>query len=284
VGRLSSVWKTIKRDRYLTISLLLLLITWALVFVYPAPHDPNRQRLPDRLLSPLESSEYPLGTDQLGRDVLSNLLLGTRASLRIAGIVVVLSFVIGCFLGIIAGYSGGAIEALLMRLVDLQLSMPTFLVALAGAAILGKGVWKLIGILVFTGWVRYARVARGATLSTKELVYVEAARSVGAGNLRIMLRHIFPNVAGPVLVMAFIHTPMVIMTEASLSFLGFGLPANVASIGKMINAGYPYLLRGDWWISLLPGAVLFWIAMAINLFTSAIRDRLDPKLRSAQRR
>jgi len=284
MGRLRNIWRVIKRDRYLTIAMLLLVMTWALVFVYPVPHDPNRQSLPDRLLSPIENGKYLLGTDQLGRDVLSNLLLGMRNSLWIAAIVVVMSFVIGSFLGIIAGYFGGITETLLMRLVDLQLSMPTFLVALAGAAILGKGVWKLIGVLVFTGWVRYARVARAATLSTKELVYVEAARSVGAGNLRIMLRHIFPNVAGPVLVMAFIHTPMVIMTEASLSFLGFGLPAKVASIGKMINMGYPYLLRGDWWISLLPGAVLFWIAMVINLFTSAIRDRLDPKLRSAQRR
>lgn len=280
---LGALWKTLKRDRFLTGASLLLILTWAAVSFWPAPHDPNRQSLPDRLLAPFENSAHPLGTDQLGRDVLSNLLLGTRSSLRIAVIVVVLSFAIGAATGIVAGYKGGITDALLMRLVDLQLSLPTFLVALAGAAIIGKGVWKLIGILAFTGWVKYARVARAATLSTKELVFVEAARCVGVSNVRIMARHILPNVAGPVLVMAFIHAPMVIMTEASLSFLGFGLPEKVASIGKMINAGYPYLLRGDWWVSLLPGAVLFWVAMVINLFTGAIRDRLDPKLRSAQR-
>ncbi len=280
---LGTLWTSLKRDRYLATAALFLILTWGVVTFWPAPHDPNRQSLPDRLHAPFENDAYPLGTDQLGRDVLSNLLLGTRSSLRIAAIVVVLSFTIGAAIGIVAGYSGGVTDALLMRLVDLQLSLPTFLVALAGAAILGKGVWKLIGILVFTGWVGYARVARAATLSTKELVYVEAARCVGASTVRIMIRHILPNVAGPILVMAFIHAPMVIMTEASLSFLGFGLPEKVASIGKMINAGYPYLLRGDWWVSLLPGAVLFWVAMVINLFTGAIRDRLDPKLRSAQR-
>lgn len=246
----------------------------------PTPYDPNYQELRNRLVPPFKDSVHLLGTDQLGRDVFSNLVLGTRVTFQIAGIVVFVSFTIGTSLGICSGYYGGILDSILMRLVDLELSLPTFLVALAGAALVGKGFWKLVAILMFTGWVRYARVARAATLSIREMTYVKAAQSVGAGNAHIMCRHILPNMVGPTLVIAFVHAPMVMMTEATLSFLGFGLPEKVPSIGKMVNTGYPYLLRGDWWMSLLPGAVLFWIVMVINLFTSAVRDQLDPRLRN----
>jgi peptide/nickel transport system permease protein len=278
MATLRNLAKLLAKDHYLLVVTLIVLFTAMSFFLIPCRQDPNYQELRNRLIPPFKDSSYLLGTDHLGRDVLSNLIAGARVTFEISSIVVICSFMIGTGLGICSGYYGGILDSILMRIVDLQLSLPTFLVALSGAALIGRDFWKLVALLIFTGWTSYARVARAATLAIRGMAYTEAAKSVGASSMRIMLRYILPNIAGATLIMAFVHAPMVMMTEASLSFLGFGLPEKVPSIGKMVSTGYPYLLRGDWWMSLLPGAVLFWIVMVINLFTSAIRDQLDPRL------
>ena len=260
-----------------------------------APHNPfdlTTLELGDARLPPAwmaaGKSTYLLGTDEQGRDILSTLMYGARISLVVSIASVLLSVLIGVTLGLIAGFRGGWIDGFLMRLCDVMLSFPAILVALLIAGV-GRALFPnahtsvafgvLIVALTLTGWVQYARTVRGSTLVERNKEYVQAARVTGVAPLRIMVRHVLPNVLGPVLVLATIHIATAIITEATLSFLGVGVPPTSPSLGTLIGQGNNYLFSGEWWISIFPGIMLITIALSVNLLGDWLRDALNPRLR-----
>jgi peptide/nickel transport system permease protein len=260
-----------------------------------APHDPfdlttlvlSDARKPPAWL-PEGSARYLLGTDDQGRDILSAVIYGARISLVVGIVSVLLSMVIGVSLGLLAGFRGGWIDGFLMRLCDVMLSFPPILVALLIAGV-GRALFPsahntvafgvLIISLTLTGWVQYARTVRGSTMVERNKEYVQAARVTGVAPLRIMLRHVLPNVLGPVLVLATIHVATAIITEATLSFLGVGVPPTQPSLGTLIRVGNDYLFSGEWWITIFPGVMLILIALSVNLLGDWLRDALNPRLR-----
>jgi peptide/nickel transport system permease protein len=234
------------------------------------------------------SSKYLLGTDDQGRDILSALMYGTRISLVVGFASVLVSLVLGVGLGLIAGFRGGWLDAFLMRLCDVMLSFPAILVALLIAGV-GRALFPnaddslAIGVLIIsislTGWVQYARTVRGTTLVERNKEYVQAARVTGVAPLRIMLRHVLPNVLGPVTVLATIQVAAAIIIEATLSFLGVGVPPTSPSLGTLIRIGNDFLFSGEWWITIFPGVTLVLIALSVNLLGDWLRDALNPRLR-----
>jgi len=234
-------------------------------------------------------AQYPLGTDNQGRDILSTIMHGARISLGVGLAAVLLSLVLGVSLGLIAGYVGGRFDALIMRIADVQLSFPAILIALlidgfARVALPGDQHDQLaIPVLVlaigFAGWVQYARTVRGSTMVEKSKEYVQAARVIGRRPLAIMVSHVLPNVVGPVLVIATIHIATAIITEATLSFLGVGVPATRPSLGTLIRIGNEFLYSGEWWITVFPGAALVVLVLPVNLLGDWLRDALNLKLR-----
>jgi len=259
------------------------------------PHDPfdlatlslSNARLPPAWMEG-GSRNYLLGTDDQGRDILSALFYGARLSLAVGLASVLLSVVIGVGLGLLSGFVGGRTDAFLMRLCDVMLSFPSILVALLinGVAramfphaqdTLALGVLTLA--IALPGWVQYARTVRGSTMVERNKEYVQAARVIGVAPLRIMFRHVLPNVMGPVLVLATIQVASSILTEATLSFLGVGVPPTSPSLGTLIRNGNDYLFSGDWWITIFPGAMLVLIALSVNLLGDWLRDALNPRLR-----
>jgi len=262
---------------------------------FVAPHNPfdlTTLELSDARLPPAwseaGSSKYLLGTDDQGRDILSALMYGARISLAVGFASVVLSVVVGVGLGLLAGFYGGWIDAALMRLCDVMLSFPAILVALLIAGV-GRALFPnaqdslALGVLIIsitlTGWVQYARTVRGSTLVERNKEYVQAARVTGVTPLRIMRRHVLPNVMGPVLVLATIQVATAIITEATLSFLGVGAPPTSPSLGTLIRIGNDYLFSGEWWITVFPGAMLVTISLSVNLLGDWLRDALNPRLR-----
>lgn len=260
-----------------------------------APHNPfdlTTLELSDARLPPawLEGGKarFFLGTDDQGRDILSALMYGARISLAVGIISVILSVVIGVALGLLAGFLGGWIDTLLMRICDVMLSFPPILVALLIAGV-GRAMFPnahtsvAFGVLIIsitlTGWVQYARTVRGTTLVERNKEYVQAARVTGVASHRIMLRHVLPNVMGPVMVLATIQVATAIITEATLSFLGVGVPPTSPSLGTLIRVGNDYLFSGEWWITVWPGLMLILIALSVNLLGDWLRDALNPRLR-----
>ena len=267
----------------------------ALFANWVAPHNPfdlTTLELSDARIPPVWSEEggwkYILGTDDQGRDILSALMYGARISLIVGLASVALSVVVGAALGLLAGFKGGWIDSVLMRLCDVMLSFPAILVALLIAGV-GRALFPnaneslAFGVLIIsislTGWVQYARTVRGSTMVERNKEYVQAARVTGVAPLRIMVKHVLPNVMGPVMVLATIQVATAIITEATLSFLGVGAPPTSPSLGTLIRVGNDYLFSGEWWITIFPGLMLVLIALSVNLLGDWLRDALNPRLR-----
>jgi peptide/nickel transport system permease protein len=273
----------------------LLCVTCALGANWIAPHNPfdlATLDLTDARLPPAwiegGSAKYLFGTDDQGRDILSALMYGSRISLFVGLASVALSMLIGVGLGLLSGFVGGAVDAFIMRVCDVMLSFPAILVALlidgAGRAMFPNAHESLaFSVLVIaialTGWVQYARTVRGSTMVERNKEYVQAARVIGVAPLRVMFRHVLPNVLGPVLVLATIQIAGAIITEATLSFLGVGVPPTSPSLGTLIRIGQDFLFSGEWWITIFPGMMLVLIALSVNLLGDWLRDALNPRLR-----
>jgi peptide/nickel transport system permease protein len=260
-----------------------------------APHDPfdlatldlANARLPPAWVDGGDW-RFVLGTDDQGRDLLSALFYGARISLLVGLASVLLSLVVGVALGLLSGFVGGRVDAFIMRVCDVMLSFPSILIALlidgVGRAMFPDAHGALaFGVLIIaislSGWVQYARTVRGSTMVERQKEYVQAARVIGVAPLRIMFRHVLPNVTGPVLVLATIQVAAAILTEATLSFLGVGVPPTSPSLGTLIRVGNDFLFSGEWWITIFPGLMLVLIALSVNLLGDWLRDALNPRLR-----
>lgn len=239
------------------------------------PYGPADSNLVKTLQAP--SRAHWMGTDQLGRDLFTRILYGARVSLAIGLVTVGISGVIGLAVGLVSGYLGGLIDVILMRLVDVQLSFPFILLALVVNAILGIGLQNIILTLIITGWVVYARLVRGEVLALKTLDYVEAARASGARQMRIVARHLLPNLWTPVIILSSLQVAQFIVAEAAISFLGFGVQPPMASWGNMLNEGKTYIYNA-WWMTTFPGMALVLTALGVNLVGDWLRDTLDPRL------
>ena len=276
--------------------LTLICVGGALLAPWLSPQDPFNMaalNLNDAFTPPAWDARgnavYPLGTDNQGRDILSTIMHGARISLGVGLASVFFSLILGVTAGLLAGYYGGRLDAIIMRVADVQLSFPAILIALlidgvARVALPGDQHDQLaIPVLVlaigFAGWVQYARTIRGSTMVEKSKEYVQAARVIGRRPLAIMLSHVLPNVLGPVLVIATIHIATAIITEATLSFLGVGVPATRPSLGTLIRIGNEFLYSGEWWITVFPGVGLVVLVLSVNLLGDWLRDALNPKLR-----
>ncbi|MET3444621.1 peptide/nickel transport system permease protein [Variovorax paradoxus] len=277
-------------------ALMALACVFCAVFAgWVSPHNPfdlATLELGDARLPPAWSAEgsskYLLGTDDQGRDILSAVIYGARISLIVGIVSVLLSITVGVVFGLLAGFLGGWLDSFLMRVCDVMLSFPPILVALLIAGV-GRALFPgaheslAFGVLIIsislTGWVQYARTVRGSTLVERNKEYVQAARVTGVAPLRIMLRHVLPNVMGPVMVLATIQVATAIITEATLSFLGVGVPPTSPSLGTLISIGNQYLFSGEWWITVFPGLMLVLIALSVNLLGDWLRDALNPRLR-----
>ena len=269
--------------------LLLALIVLAAIFapwLSPQnPYDLSRLDVMDSRMAPGEKSAdgqltFLLGTDEQGRDMLSAILYGIRISVMVGVVSTVIALVLGLTLGLVAGYSGGRLESFIMRVADIQLSFPPILIALILLALTGQGVGKIIIALVAVQWAYYARTARSAALVERKKEYIEAATALGLSPRRIMLRHLLPNCLPPLIVIAALQVASAISLEATLSFLGLGLPVTEPSLGLLIANGFQYLLSGKYWISFFPGIALLLTVVAINLVADQLRDVLNPRLQT----
>ncbi|WP_245579509.1 ABC transporter permease [Aliagarivorans taiwanensis] len=278
---------------FIVMAVILILGLGADLFAPTNPFDPTSFSLFDSEIPPVWTdsgdSRFILGTDIQGRDVYSLLLYGVRISLMVGFVSVLLSLVLGVVLGLISGYFGGKVDALIMRIADAMLSFPTIMFALLVSGV-ARGifpkemhgdisVYVIIFSITATGWMQYARTVRGAALLESGKEYVQAARVMGSSSARIMFKHILPNTISPVLVIGTLHIALAVLTEATLSFLGVGMPPNQPSLGTLINEGNQYLFSGQWWVVLFPAMVLVVLALCVNLVGDWIRDVLNPKLR-----
>lgn len=267
----------------ITLLLIILAAIFAPVLAPQNPYDLAQIDILDARLAPGAQSydhklTYVLGTDEQGRDMLSAILYGVRISIMVGIVSTVIALAIGLALGLLAGYFGGKVEGFIMRVADIQLSFPPILVALILLALLGPGIGKIIIALVAVQWAYYARTARSAALVERKKEYIEAAVGLGLSPMRIVFRHLLPNCMPPLIVIAALQVASAISLEATLSFLGLGLPVTEPSLGLLIANGFNYLLSGKYWISFFPGIALLLTIVAINLVADRLRDVLNPRL------
>lgn len=277
-ARRNKLLRSLMRDPWALMSVAFLVIVCAVAATstWIVPDSINDPNFGARLVPPLTDG-YIAGTDQLGRDVWGRMLLGARVSLTVGFVTVVCAALIGVPIGMLAGYFGGWLDVILMRLVDVQLSFPFILLALTINAILGLGLRNIIITLVIAGWIEYARVARGETLVVREREFVQAAHLTGCGAGRIFLRHILPNIITPLIVIGTLQVARFIIAEASISFLGFGVQPPTAAWGSMVSEGLDYIFSA-WWLITLPGLALAFVALAVNITGDWLRDTLDPRI------
>lgn len=263
-------------------AILLLLVVCGLAAQYLAPYDPQEQMLEYRLRPPgwggEEAGRRWLGTDNLGRDILSRIIYGSRISLLVGASTVILAGLLGCLLGALAGYFGNLTDEVISKVAEIFLAFPFLLLAIALMAFLGQGLMNLILALMMSRWVQYCRVVRGEVLSLKERDFVVAARALGGRDFYILLRHVVPNTLASVTVIATFAMAIVIIAEASLSFLGLGVPPSIPTWGSMLSEGRVYMYRAPW-LTIFPGLAIFITVFGINLLGDGLRDMLDPKLR-----
>lgn len=276
-------WKALARNRLALVggAVVVVLVVLAVLAPVLAPWDPHR---PDvkKILDP-PSARHWLGTDQLGRDVLSRMLYGARVSLAVGFVSVGIAALIGVTIGAVAGYAGGAVDNTVMRLVDLMLVFPRFFLLLAVLAFLRPSIWTIMAVIGLTGWMSVARLVRAEFLALKEREFVLWSQSVGASGFRVVWRHILPNAMAPVLVAMTLGIPAAILTESGLSFLGLGVRPPYATWGNILNEGKDAIEIG-WWLSFYPGVAILITVLSYNLFGEGIRDALDPRLRQAMGR
>jgi peptide/nickel transport system permease protein len=282
--RVAQTLRQAKRYPLMPIAILAIVLVIPAVFATQiSPYDPLKGSLAKRLRPPVwqegGSMDHPLGTDKLGRDILSRLIHGARVSLMVSMVAIFVGGIVGTALGLISGYFGGRVDSLLMRLVDISLSLPTILLALVLVAAIGPSFGTVITVMVILLWARYARLVRGETLSIRERDFIARARVAGASHTRIMVKYIFPNVVNSLVVLATLQVGYVILLESALSFLGAGLPRPMPAWGLMIADGRELIVTA-WWVSMLPGLAIMFTALALNLLGDWLRDHLDPKLRN----
>jgi len=294
----SDIFYSFRRSRLTMVAAVVTLLFFALAIAAPLiavqnPFDPSELQLINSRIAPLWTADgqtpYLLGTDEQGRDVLSAILYGLRISLVVGVLGVIFSGTLGIALGLIAGYFGGAVDALIMRIADVQLTFPAILIALLVNGIVKSlfgnrlDAMSMLGVLVLaiglSFWVQYARTVRGSVMVEKNKDYVAAAQLIGLPAPVIMLRHVLPNAMGPILVIATINLALAIITEATLSFLGAGMPETMPALGSLIRIGNNYLFAGEWWSVAFPGIALAALILSINLLGDWLRDALNPKLR-----
>jgi peptide/nickel transport system permease protein len=294
----SDIFYSFRRSRLTMLAagvtiLFFLLAIFASVLAVQNPFDPAQLQLMNSRISPLWTADgqspFLLGTDEQGRDVFSAILYGLRISLAVGVLGMILAGALGITLGLIAGYVGGAVDSVIMRIADVQLTFPAILIALlvngVAKSVLGNRLdaMSTLGVLVIaiglSFWVQYARTVRGSVMVEKNKDYVAAAQLIGLPAPNIMLRHVLPNTMGPVLVIATINLGLAVITEATLSFLGAGMPDTMPSLGTLIRIGNNYLFAGEWWIVVFPGLALAGLILSINLLGDWLRDALNPKLR-----
>jgi len=294
----SDIWFSFKKSKVTIVAACITALIMLAAFAAPwiAPHnpfDPASLDLMDAFTPPFwyegGTTKFLMGTDDQGRDIFSTILYGSRISLLVGFASMVLAMVIGITLGLVSGYIGGAVESFIMRIADVQISFPAYLIAMLiyGVALSllpnerhdELAIWVLILAIGVSNWVHFARTVRGSTLVEKNKEYVQSARVIGRRRATIMFRHILPNVMGPVLVIATIGLAVAIITEATLSFLGVGVPPTRPSLGTLIRIGQDFLFAGEWWIVIFPGVTLAVLILAVNLLGDWLRDALNPKLR-----
>ena len=271
-------WDRLRRNRMAMAGLILVLGLFAVAVLAPwlAPYDPTLINLKEVLMPP--SAAHLLGTDTLGRDVLSRVIYGARISLLVGFVAVGLATLIGVLVGALAGYYGGVVDAVLMRLVDLMLCFPTLFLILAVIAVLGPSIWNIMVVIGVTGWMGVARLVRAEFLSLREREFVVAARALGASDARLIWRHLLPNALTPVMVSATLGVAGAILTESALSFLGLGVQAPTPSWGNILTMGKDNL-EIAWWLSVFPGLAILVTVMSYNLLGEGIREAIDPRLR-----
>ena len=279
MNKRKKLWRTFKNNKTAIVgAVMALVVVFIAIFAFLiSPYDPLDQDVFHRL-TPLERS-HPLGTDEYGRDVLSRIIWGTQISLMVGFFSVLLGMIIGTAMGVVAGYTGGKTDAIIMRMVDVLLSFPTLITAIMVAAILGSGLDKLIITIGIVFAPRFARLAYGPTLAVKEMEYVSSAKVVGASNFRIIIWHVLPNIFGDVMVAGTLWMGTAIMAEASLSFLGLGVSPPTPTWGNMIRSGIDVLANAPW-LSLFPGLAILITVLAFNMIGDGLRDIADPKLRA----
>lgn len=284
---MAAVTSLARQMRWPPIGIVLAIFTVAAILLVAifapliAPYDPNAQNLLGRLKPPgfvIRNTHFLLGSDELGRDTLSRLVYGARVSLFVAFASVVLSGIVGSVLGMLAALHRGWVEIVIMRAVDIVLSIPAILLAIITVATLGPGLQNVVFVLVLTRWPRYARVAYGQTLIIANTSYLRLSRSMGASWLRILRYHVLPNISGALIVVITLEFGLMVLFEAGLSFLGLGVQPPTASWGVMLSVGRNYVANA-WWLSVIPGAALFLLVLSVNVLGDFLRDRLDPRSR-----